>query len=77
MDRIDLDEEKPTNTNEEQDSSSELENNENIDPDVDEIVPIYKAININNETKLCNICVKSKHIKIVKLKRMTSTIQRL
>ena len=77
MDEIDLDKEEPINANEEQNPNARLENNKNVDSDIDKTVPIHKVMDINNEIELCNICVESKHIKIVKSKRMTSTTRRL
>lgn len=77
VDGIDLNEEKSTNANEKPDSSSELENNENIDSDIDKLVRIHKAIDVNNKIELCDTCVENKHTRIVKFKRLTPIIWRL
>lgn len=77
VDGIDLNEEEPTNANEEQHSSSGSESDENIDSDVDKPAPIHEAINVNSEMELCDTCVESKNTKIVKSKRMTPTTRRL
>lgn len=44
-------------------SSSDIERKE------DEATFIHKAININVDVELCNICVENKHMKIVKSKK--------
>ena len=56
-------------------SDSQLE----FDSDSDKPSPINKAmdLNINGVEKLCETCIKSKHTKIVKSKRMTPTTKRL
>lgn len=38
---------------------------------IDKPTPIYKTININIKTELCNTCVENKHTKIIKSKKMT------
>ena len=49
------------------------------DSDADKLFPINKAmeLNIDSMEELCKACIESKHIRIVKSKRMTPTTRRL
>ena len=51
-------------------SSSDSENNANKELE-DKAVFIYKTTNIDKDVKLCDMCIKSKHTRIVKAKKMT------
>ena len=58
-----------------QSSDSESESNS----DADKPSPINKAmeLNIDSVEELCEACIKNKHTRIVKLKRITPTTKRL
>ena len=75
VDRIDLKEITIEPIDKPQSSDSEPES----DSDVDKLSPINKSmeLNINNVEELCKACIKSKHTRIVKSKRMTPTMRRL
>ena len=75
VDEIDLGEITKEPTDKPQSSNSKPES----DSDVDKPSPINKAmeLNIDGVKKLCEACIKSKHTRIVKLKKITPTMRRL
>lgn len=66
-----------TNFNKDQQLSFKLENDNNIDFVVDELALIYKIITIDDKFKLYNTYIESKLTRIIKLKKMTLTTQKL
>ena len=70
-------EEDTTNINKDQHSISKPKNNNDVDSNVDKPTFINKTINIDRKIELCDICVKSKHTRIVKSKMITLAILEL
>lgn len=62
--------------NDDQYLSFKSESNNDIDSNMNKPIPIYKVINII-DMKFYNTYIKSKYTRIVKLKKMTLTTQKL